>query len=614
MPTILDAARDAYAAGLCIVPPREDGSKRPVGSWAPYQTHRPDKATLRGWWGPSAGLGVIAGAVSGGLEVLEFDDSETYRAYLDVARASGIGDLVDRLEQGYVEDTPSGGVHWLYRCAEIDGNTKLATRPGAQSGFVDTLIETRGEGGYCILAPSGGPVHPTGQAYVLRAGSFATIPTLTSDERATLHMLARTFHVGQPEAAPHAKLAETQAGRPGDAFAAVTTWRDILEPAGWAPVLTRGGTDYWRRPGKERGISATTNYGGSDLLIVFSTSTPFDTGRGYGKFSAYAKLFHADDYAEAARALAGLGYGEPATGAHASPDNPLATDASTASPGPDSKAAKAPPIVPIRAALTAYWARVTEGPPPVVPTPFSDLNWLFNGGFAPGELIFIGARPGVGKTALALELARYAARTVPTLFVSREMVLFALMRRLLAQDARVSASALRRHEPNANEQIRALASMERMKDLLLYLTDAASSLTDIRRLLDTPPPNAAAWGLLVVDYLQLVRAPADIKDRRLQVEAVSLGLKGMALRHHLPVICLTSLRRPQQGNARPTTADLRESGELEHDADLILLLHKPDEHGLLVEVHVAKNRDGETGNRTLVFDPQFVSFAQMERA
>jgi replicative DNA helicase len=110
-----------------------------------------------------------------------------------------------------------------------------------------------------------------------------------------------------------------------------------------------------------------------------------------------------------------------------------------------------------------------------------------------------------------------------------------------------------------------------------------------------------------------VRPPQGIPDRRLQVEAVSQGLKEMALVCKVPVLCLTSLRRPQTPGARPTMADLKESGELEHDADVIVLMHrddKPDEPpNTIVELHVAKNRDGETGRRDLVFSPQFVSFA-----
>jgi len=221
------------------------------------------------------------------------------------------------------------------------------------------------------------------------------------------------------------------------------------------------------------------------------------------------------------------------------------------------------------------------------------------------------------NTALALEIARYAAKSAPVLVISREMVVMSLARRLVAQDGQIPASELRRNMVAYADMGRMAASFERLSGLDLWLTDEAVSLKDISQLVDTPPAGRPAWGLVIVDYLQLVRSPESVKDRRLQVEAVSQGLKGLALQHKIPVLCLTSLRRPQINGTRPTMADLRESGELEHDADIILLLHRePDEPGqppnTVVECNVAKNRDGETGQRDLIFSARYVSFSARE--
>jgi replicative DNA helicase len=113
--------------------------------------------------------------------------------------------------------------------------------------------------------------------------------------------------------------------------------------------------------------------------------------------------------------------------------------------------------------------------------------------------------------------------------------------------------------------------------------------------------------LLIVDYLQLVTAPKEIRDRRLQVEHVSQGLKSLAMSSQVPVLCLSSLSRPPTGtNPEPTLASLRESGELEHDADIVMFLHRKDDATTLCIV--AKNRDGATGVTSLVFKPEFVSF------
>ncbi|MFH0965329.1 MAG: phage/plasmid primase, P4 family [Planctomycetota bacterium] len=323
MTAIQEAASEAVRAGLSLIPPAEDGSKRPaphwppngphqsVGVWTPYMHQCAPEPQLRAWWGPRLGMGTACGKVSGNLECLEFDDRDTYEAFKSLAQQADLSDLLAKLETGYVEDSPAGGVHWLYRCRVIAGNLKLASRPGA-NGTPEVLIETRGEGGYVILAPSSGPVHQTGKPYIKRAGSFATIPRLTPTERDDLHHLAQTFNeVLDPAPAPP-RTAPTVDRRPGDDFNQRATWSEVLDPYGWTPVFTRGDETHWRRPGKDSGMSATSNHRGTDTLKVFSTSTPFPTQGTLSKFSAYALLNFSGDHSSAARALAAQGYGAPA--------------------------------------------------------------------------------------------------------------------------------------------------------------------------------------------------------------------------------------------------------------------------------------------------------------
>ena len=123
---ILAAARSAYDAGLCVWPPTEDGDKRPDGRWKGAQRTRPSPDHMRAQFATRqrAGIGLICGQVSGGLECLEFDDRTVYEQFTDTARQVGLGDSVERIEQGYCEDSPSGGVHWPYKCDEIDGATR----------------------------------------------------------------------------------------------------------------------------------------------------------------------------------------------------------------------------------------------------------------------------------------------------------------------------------------------------------------------------------------------------------------------------------------------------------------------------------------------------------
>lgn len=251
------------------------------------------------------------------------------------------------------------------------------------------------------------------------------------------------------------------------------------------------------------------------------------------------------------------------------------------------------------------------GPAPALKTPYRVLNKLLSGGFAPGELVYVGARPGVGKTALALEVARVAGKAgQPVLIISREMRTAALARRMVAQEGHVPSNLIRTAALADDEYGRYARAMGRLSELPIWMTDRATSLGEIISALDNLPLEPK---LLVVDYLQLVRAPKGITDRRLQVEDVSKNLKSLALQREIPVLCLSSLSRPPKDaslDRKPTMGDLRESGELEHDCDIALLLHRKFQSNEATCI-VAKNREGSTGEVPLWFSPEFVSFAAM---
>ena len=197
-------------------------------------------------------------------------------------------------------------------------NTKLARTATRQ-----VLIETRGEGGFTVLAPSTGPTHPSGAPWVTLAGGPDTCPVLTVDERDALYMLAAMLD--QTPADEPTPASDPTNGRPrmpgdplrpGDDYNQRATWEEILTPHGWTASKRLGDrTIGWTRPRKNpaHGISATTGRNDSDNLYVFTTSTVFEAEKPYSKFGAYALLHHGGDYTAAARALAGQGYGEPLT-------------------------------------------------------------------------------------------------------------------------------------------------------------------------------------------------------------------------------------------------------------------------------------------------------------
>ena len=318
---VREAALCAHRAGLCVLPPKEDGSKAPdTSEWTTRQTIRTTEAEVLDFYANGrTGLGVITGTVSGGLELLDFDEHEVFAAFRERAIECGLGELWQRIADGYLEETPNGA-HVFYRCAEISGNTKLARRPKRpeekrdEHDRIQVKIETRGEGGFAVIAPSHGRVNKDG-AYYLVQGGPESIVTITPAEREALHELARSFDEMPREAERTAQVARSTDGkptgdlRPGDDFNARATWHEILESRGWRFVFETGGESYWRRPGKTEGLSATTNYRGSELLYVFSTSTDFEAERGYDKFGALAVLEHDGNLEQAARALRARGYG-----------------------------------------------------------------------------------------------------------------------------------------------------------------------------------------------------------------------------------------------------------------------------------------------------------------
>jgi hypothetical protein len=322
--TVLEEARALVTAGVSVIPVRTDGSKTPDGrllphvdgraSWTPYMGHPPTEEELRCWFGrpDPRGIGVVCGAVSGHLEVLDFDDGSLFVPWRELVEAE-CPVLVERLT---VVQTPREplGFHVWFRCPELEipGSEKLARDENNKA-----LIETKGEGGYGVAPGSPPACHETGRSYIHIAGPPIGGAVISAEEREVLRRCARSFdrqlkenHKPKPEAVGNGR-------RPGEEFdLRGPDWAEILVPHGWQLACERGQERRWRRPGKSgRGWSATTGFcrgkDGADLLRVFSANAaPFEDDRAYGKFAAYALLNHRGDLSAAARELAGKGYGD----------------------------------------------------------------------------------------------------------------------------------------------------------------------------------------------------------------------------------------------------------------------------------------------------------------
>jgi hypothetical protein len=303
-------------AGLCVLPAILAEKRPALAGWKQYQRRLPTERQVSAWFTGDQPLCVLAGAVSSNLEMIDFDhEGELFDRWRELV-ASEAPSLVERL---VIERSQSGGRHAIYRCdAPVPGNRKLAQRTieatsaeplvicgkrhvprrvGDRFEVTLTLIETRGEGGLFLCAPTPG--------YQLEQGSFNQLPVLTDAERAILIEAACALNEAVPPAQRH-RGNSTAIGRPGDDFNERGDVREVLRRQGWE--LVRGGTnEYWRRPGKEQGWSATLKDG---VLYVFSSNAaPFEPDRAYAPFTVFALLEHGGDFAAAAAALRAQGYG-----------------------------------------------------------------------------------------------------------------------------------------------------------------------------------------------------------------------------------------------------------------------------------------------------------------
>lgn len=293
----LEAIRSYLSAGLSPVPIKiKDKYPSMLREWRSYMK-RPATAQEAGLWAvykntSEYGCGIICGAVSGNLEVIDFDNhlnnaEEIFNEYTNFEDVAA----VIRRHDIPIESTPSGGYHIFYRCETIEGNQKLAKQEKT------AIIETRGEGGLIVTAPTRG--------YTLLAGNLCEIPVISSEERDTLLSFARAFNqvevVPEPVHTSSAPTPESEV-RPGDFYNdnCAGDVPAILTAAGWQHL----GGKYWRRPGKKTGVSATFGHVAPNTFYCFtSNGHPFEENRTYKPFSVFAMLEHGGDFSAAARTL-----------------------------------------------------------------------------------------------------------------------------------------------------------------------------------------------------------------------------------------------------------------------------------------------------------------------
>lgn len=256
-----------------------------------------------------------------------------------------------------------------------------------------------------------------------------------------------------------------------------------------------------------------------------------------------------------------------------------------------------------------------------VPTGFSDLDQKTNG-FKPGQMIVIAARPGMGKSTLALDVARAAAvkNNIPTLFFSLEMGREEIATRLLAAESEIFMDRLQRGQLEPQQWTVLAHTQARVSDKPLFIDDSPNlTMVEIRAKCRVLKQSEAGLGLVVIDYLQLLSTGKRSESRQQEVSELSRSLKLLAKELDVPVIALSQLNRAaeQRADKKPQMSDLRESGAIEQDADKVILLHRnpqaaPGEPGYgEAEFLLVKQRNGPTGEVSVAFQGQFSRFHDM---
>ncbi len=263
-----------------------------------------------------------------------------------------------------------------------------------------------------------------------------------------------------------------------------------------------------------------------------------------------------------------------------------------------------------------------------VPSGFTDLDRLTSG-WQRSDLIIVAARPSMGKTAFVLSMARNMAvdHKVPVAFFSLEMSNIQLVNRLIVSESGLSSEKIRNGKITQDEWTQLTVKIKNLSEAKIFIDDTpALSIFEFRAKCRRLKAQHNI-GVVVIDYLQLMTGPAETKGNREQeVSTISRSLKAIAKELNVPILALSQLNRSVEtrgGNKRPQLSDLRESGAIEQDADVVTFIHRPEYYGLLededgnstqgvAEIIVAKHRNGAVEDVKLRFQKEMARFSDLD--
>ncbi len=266
----------------------------------------------------------------------------------------------------------------------------------------------------------------------------------------------------------------------------------------------------------------------------------------------------------------------------------------------------------------------TDDPLTGTTTGFRDLDES-TGGLQPSDLVIVAARPSMGKTAFAMNLVENALMGdtdgKPVLVFSMEMPADAIVMRMLSSMGRIHQGRIRSGQLEEDDWPRLTSAVSLLKDKPLYIDDQPSlSPTDVRsRARRIARETKKDFALIMIDYLQLMQVPGNTEGRTSEISEISRSLKALAKELKCPVVALSQLNRSLENrpNKRPINSDLRESGAIEQDADIIMFIYRDDYYNEdspdkgIGEIIIGKHRNGPTGTVKLGFQGQFTKFEDL---
>lgn len=259
--------------------------------------------------------------------------------------------------------------------------------------------------------------------------------------------------------------------------------------------------------------------------------------------------------------------------------------------------------------------RVFMGEVKAISTGFQDLDFKLGGGLEGGQLIVVAARPAMGKSALAVQLAENIQHdNGAAVIFSCEMPNAQIVDRIISAHSKIPSDRLRNGKFTEDDFTGMVASIPKLKELNLLVDDRSFTINQISAKSRTIK-RKHGLSVIVVDYLQLLEGSGDIREQ--QIASISRGLKQLAIELNVPIIALSQLNRKleERADKRPKMSDIRESGAIEQDADLILGIYRDEEYNPdstdrgTAELLILKNRSGSTGRVRLTFMGEFTRFA-----